>query len=346
MSAPRPVTIVGGGLAGLTLGIALRQRNVPVVLWEADRYPRHRVCGEFISGRGRQTLVVLGLEKLLRDSGACEARTSCFHARSTTGPIRTLPEPALCISRFALDATLASEFRTLGGELREGERYSASAANEGVVRATGRRPQTQAAHWRWFGIKTHARNVKLESDLEMHLLPNGYVGICRLADGIVNVCGLFRRNGESDTTVSRTQLLRGEVGTALNHRLANAEFLPETTLAVGGLNLRPELGTANDECRIGDALTMIPPFTGNGMSMAFESAELARDPLEQWSRGQATWLDTRNQIARRCDLAFRRRLQWAGRLHALMFFRPLQSALAAWLPRSTRSWDFLFSHTR
>ena len=52
---PEHLTIVGGGLAGLTLGIGLRQRGVPVTVYEAGRYPRHRVCGEFISGRGQKT---------------------------------------------------------------------------------------------------------------------------------------------------------------------------------------------------------------------------------------------------------------------------------------------------
>ena len=43
------LTIAGGGLAGLSLGIALRSRGVPVRVIEAASYPRHRVCGEFIS---------------------------------------------------------------------------------------------------------------------------------------------------------------------------------------------------------------------------------------------------------------------------------------------------------
>ena len=58
---PEQITIVGGGLAGLTLGIGLLQRGVPVTVWEAGRYPRHRVCGEFISGRGSASLARLGL---------------------------------------------------------------------------------------------------------------------------------------------------------------------------------------------------------------------------------------------------------------------------------------------
>ena len=37
----------------------------------------------------------------------------------------------------------------------------------------------------------------------------------------------------------------------------------------------PQRAAARAECCIGDAITMIPPVTGNGMSMAFESAEMA-----------------------------------------------------------------------
>jgi 2-polyprenyl-6-methoxyphenol hydroxylase-like FAD-dependent oxidoreductase len=61
-----PVTIVGGGLAGLTLGIALRQHNVPVQLHEAGHDPRHRVCGEFTSG---QALADLFNERWLSPTG-------------------------------------------------------------------------------------------------------------------------------------------------------------------------------------------------------------------------------------------------------------------------------------
>ena len=53
------MTIAGGGLAGLVLGIALRDREIPVVLHEAGRYPRHRVCGEFLSGNGPALLEAL-----------------------------------------------------------------------------------------------------------------------------------------------------------------------------------------------------------------------------------------------------------------------------------------------
>jgi 2-polyprenyl-6-methoxyphenol hydroxylase-like FAD-dependent oxidoreductase len=141
-------------------------------------------------------------------------------------------------------------------------------------------------------------------------------------------------------------MLRGVPGTALAARLADAGFVADSVCAVGGLDLRPARSPEGDECRIGDALTMIPPFTGNGMSMAIEAAGLAAAPLEDWSRGRGGWGETSAFIASRCEAAFRRRLTWANRLHALMFIAPLQPAVAAWLPRSRWSWNFLFSHTR
>ena len=60
----RALTIAGGGLAGLSLGIALRSRGVPVRVVEAGSYPRHRVCGEFISGIADAELDALGIRDL------------------------------------------------------------------------------------------------------------------------------------------------------------------------------------------------------------------------------------------------------------------------------------------
>jgi 2-polyprenyl-6-methoxyphenol hydroxylase-like FAD-dependent oxidoreductase len=78
MSAPKPIQIVGGGLAGLTLGIALRKKEIPVTLFEAGNYPRHRVCGEFISGRGLEFSTRFGLKEKFLDAGATEARLLDF----------------------------------------------------------------------------------------------------------------------------------------------------------------------------------------------------------------------------------------------------------------------------
>jgi menaquinone-9 beta-reductase len=354
MTATKPITIAGGGLAGLTLGIGLRQRGVPVMLLEAGHYPRHRVCGEFISGRGQETLARLGLRDLLEQAGAVDADTAAFFsATRTTGP-RPLPARAICLSRFTLDTALANEFQKLGGELRVGVHASACPYRlkpelqpEGVVCATGRHAQAEENGARWFGLKAHARNVPLAADLEMHVSPRGYVGLCRVNGGVVNVCGLFRRRaGESDQPPDRVELLRGPTGSLLHQRLAAADFDENSFCAVAGLSLRPHQAAARAECCIGDAITMIPPVTGNGMSMAFESAELAIEPLAAWSRGEISWPETQSQIARGCDMAFARRLTWARWLQRFLLTPSLQNGLVMFAARSDWFWRMAFEKTR
>ena len=58
----KKVTIIGGGIAGLSAGIALRQRGVPITVIESKEYPRHKVCGEFVSGRGLEVLSSIGID--------------------------------------------------------------------------------------------------------------------------------------------------------------------------------------------------------------------------------------------------------------------------------------------
>ena len=62
------ITIAGGGLAGLSLAIGLQSRGVSVTLHEASTYPRHRVCGEFISGVSNETLESLGIGNCLSEA--------------------------------------------------------------------------------------------------------------------------------------------------------------------------------------------------------------------------------------------------------------------------------------
>ncbi|HTA95541.1 MAG TPA: FAD-dependent monooxygenase [Verrucomicrobiae bacterium] len=345
MSAPKSITIIGGGLAGLTLGIALRKKEIPVTIFEAGNYPRHRVCGEFVSGRGLEILDELGLKEKFLDAGAIEARSSIFFSGDSRSPVRQLPLPALCLSRFVMDKLLADEFQRLGGELKSGTRWQ-NDFSDGTVRASGRQLHPVENGWRWFGLKAHARNVSPAADLEMHVFKNGYVGICKLAGGEVNVCGLFRRNGSESPQQNGFDLLRGKPGTILNQRLARAEFDEKSFCSVAGLSLKPQRASEKSEVCIGDALTMIPPVTGNGMSMAFESAEIAIEPLSRYSCGEVNWSEARHAIACACDAAFAERLTWARRLQSMMFSPALRTPLGKLLLRSDGLWNFMFAKTR
>ncbi len=349
MAALKPIIIVGGGLAGLTLGIGLRQRDVPVTIWEAGRYPRHRVCGEFISGHGPAVLDRMGLLERFEQAGAFHARTAMFVCGAHRSPVRELDAPALCLSRHLMDTLLAEAFQQNGGALRLNTRWASDKFVEGVVRAAGRRASAVENGRRWFGVKAHVSpdsRINLEADLEMHSTPAGYVGVNRVNGGEVNVCGLLSARPGQRQTGSIPDWLRGEPGSLLHERLDGVQFEPASFCSVAGLSLKPQRAASKKECCIGDALTMTPPVTGNGMSMAFEAAELACEPLTDYSRGKLSWPQARQQIARRCDAAFSRRLAWARFLQWMMISPALQSRLGPMLLRSQFVWNLLFTRTR
>src|SRR5262249_51786072 len=150
----------------------------------------------------------------------------------------------------------------------------------GFVRATGRTPQVLDSGWHWFGIQVHVSNLELLADLEMHSLENGYVGLCRISHDVVNVCGLFRRHSlKHQPRTDWMHLLAGPKGSDLHSRLQTAKFDSSSFCSIAALPLRPQRAAQKQDCCIGDALTMIPPVTGNGMSMAFEAAEMSIEPL-------------------------------------------------------------------
>jgi flavin-dependent dehydrogenase len=341
----KPIIIVGGGLAGLTLGIALRQRRVPVQIFEAGHYPRHRVCGEFINGRGQTVLHELGLKRLLVAARGVPATTAAFFCGQARSPARRLPSPAICVSRHELDNLLAREFQRLGGTLFEERRYSGDLSALGVVRATGRRLKPNPDEPRWFGLKVHATGLSLEADLEMHLVPHGYVGICRLGRNEVNICGIFQKQAGENSAAGK-ELLRGAKGGSLGNRIVSAELLDETFCAVAGIDLRPDSDAATAELRIGDALTMIPPVTGNGMSIAFECASLATGPLVAYSGGTIKWEEAHSRFTALCHQTFDRRLAWAHRLQTAIMHATEYPAVSEMALRSERLWRFFYSRTR
>jgi 2-polyprenyl-6-methoxyphenol hydroxylase-like FAD-dependent oxidoreductase len=369
----RPVTIIGGGLSGLTLGIGLRQRDVPVTIHESGDYPRHRVCGEFISGRGQLVLDRLGLLADFKSAGAIYARTAMFISGAAKSPSRELATPALCLSRYKMDALLAAKFQELGGHLRVRSRWNRDTdtlkrehqtfggdantlkrkhqtpGDEGVVSATGRRLQPAENEIRWFGVKVHvtgASPVNLEADLEMHVSPDGYVGVNRINDGQINVCGLFRARPEKQRAESKVDWLLGQHDSPLRERLNNAQFDTQSFCSVAGIQLKPRRASTHDECSVGDALTMTPPVTGNGMSMAFESAEMALGPVAAYSRGEISWIEAKRQIAAHCDAAFSRRLAWARLLQWMMVAPIVRHGLGTFFLRSNWVWEFMFARTR
>ena len=306
------ITIAGGGLAGLSLAIALRGRGVPVTVLEAGSYPRHRVCGEFISGVTTETLEYLGIRDLFDD--ARQHHSICWHEGGGVMHHDHLPEPALGISRFMLDERLRRRLDELGGELKTGTR-ARPVPEEGLVWAAGRRPRKG----RWIGLKGHFRGLPMTADLDMHSGSNGYLGLAAVEDGWVNACGLFRldRRLEAEGRDLLPAYLEAGGNRELAGLLRRAEWRPESFCAVAGFELGRQEAVPGLLC-LGDAESMIPPFTGNGMSMAFQSAETACGPLTSWAAGELAWQAAANQCRKLLARRFRRRLAVAQVFHRVL----------------------------
>lgn len=305
----REITIAGGGLAGLSLAVGLRQAGVPVQVLEAGHYPRHRVCGEFISGVSEATLSALGILDLFAD--AKMHRSLEWYETGKLLHRDNFKHPAYGISRHLLDARLWQRVLANGGTVTTGFRAQPE-AQEGHLWAAGRRPQNGT----WIGLKAHVRHPKGNADLEMHAGRNGYAGLAGVEDGWTNVCGLFKldrtlKAGGKDLLPTYLAAGGNEI---LAAALRSTEWREGSFSAVAGFQLgrqHPLPGILT----LGDAESMIPPFTGNGMSMAFQAAECALAPLSAWSEGEISWQAACNIVRKALRRRFQRRLAMAGLMH-------------------------------
>lgn len=302
----KEIAIAGGGLAGLSLGIALADRGVPVRVREAGSYPRHKVCGEFVNGVSDETLSNLRINSIFKN--ALRHRQTRWWVEAEEVLSAEMESPALGISRWEMDESLRRLLIEKGGQLSVKDRAVAQPA-EGLVWTAGRILKKDE---RWLGLKGHFLGVSLDG-LEMHLGDGGYLGLTPVGGGRVNACGLFQQRGLRGKNVIIAYLRESKLA-GLADRLEAAEFDQKSLTGVsgfqlGGQDFHPDLLT------LGDAERMIPPFTGNGMSMAFEAAECAIDPLQDYAKEECSWADARLEVQSRLDLRFDRRVQLAQKMH-------------------------------
>lgn len=127
--------VVGAGPAGSAAAAVLAERGRRVLLLEKDRFPRPKVCGEFLSARARGSLERLGVRRAVEAAAETIRHGTIFlpgrrpgflpGRRPGRGAVAfTLPEPALGISRYCLDELLAARARALGAECHFGVRVT------------------------------------------------------------------------------------------------------------------------------------------------------------------------------------------------------------------------------
>ncbi len=344
----RPLHIVGGGLAGLSLAAALARAGAPVIVFEKQDYPRHKVCGEFITGLDSETIDTLRLEPLLRD--AHEHRSATWHTPGGRIFDAALPSPAIGISRWILDARLADEVIRAGARLETRARIQpdATTSGRGWIWANGWRREKGSRRRRgkgWVALKAHYAGLRLTGDLEMHLGEGAYVGICPVEDGKANVCMLLMAQASQPEDRKRLESALKATGLrALAARLEAAELVPRSRCAVAGFEVNARTTDAG-VLALGDQSALIPPFTGHGMAMAFASAAVALPHLLDYSRGRLSWDTAADRIRNELRKRHSRRLRIANGVHPFLLRPPWQSLLCRLARRQLIPWRSLYQLT-
>jgi len=307
----KDLTIVGAGLAGLALANALQSAGIQVALHEAHTLPRHRVCGEFICGQGAAALDKLGLSECLE--AAKSHRTIQWYNNNKCILRSKLPTPAVGISRYSIDQSLADTFASAGGRLIQNSRFAHGAPKEAIVWCAGRRSEKSD----WIGLKCHSTNLKLKADLELHLGEHAYIGLSAVEDGRVNICGLFKRRPQISAPKDQIlfHYLKASKLGKLSEMIQASHLDSESHVGVAGIIFAQDPSTMPGELNLGDAYSVIPPFTGNGMSIALESAAIAYPYLLDYSKNKQSWEQAVSYIHKNLHTTFHRRIRIAQAIH-------------------------------
>src|SRR5450759_765911 len=180
------VHVVGGGPAGVMVALAAMREGAPVRISEKSAFPRHKVCGEFLSPAILPLLRRAGCGAAFLALRPAVLRSMRLHFG--TRVIRhPLPESAYGLSRYELDRLLLEHAASAGAEVVR-EHWSAAAPEDNVILAGGRKSIGPTGN-RLFGFKAHFSGP-VNDDVELYFFQNCYVGVSAIENGVTNVCGL------------------------------------------------------------------------------------------------------------------------------------------------------------
>jgi flavin-dependent dehydrogenase len=98
------IAIAGAGVAGASLAIQLARRGLTVLLVEAQRFPREKVCGGCLNQRAIAALDQLGVLPTCQAAGGVELNALCI--RQAGRDHRWMIPPMLSLRRSTLDTIL------------------------------------------------------------------------------------------------------------------------------------------------------------------------------------------------------------------------------------------------
>ena len=323
------VLVLGGGVAGCAASIALARKGRCVTLIERESTPRHKVCGEFLSGEALEDLHALGIDVASLGAVPIDYVRLAAARRAAEAP---LPFAAASLTRKALDTALIAEAIAAGVRVELGRSVQTLARTRGnlwqatlddgttrdapmVFLATGKHDLRGHARpkdpQRWVAFKMYFRlapgqAAELARASELMLYPGGYGGIQPVQGGVANLCCVVQQRYLAGAG-NRWENFLAKMQQDCPHlamRLAGAEPLLAKPITITHIPYGYIRRTSEDGLYcIGDQAAVIPSFTGDGISVALHTARcavaayLAGEPAQHFQAKLRSSLLTQMRLA-------------------------------------------------
>lgn len=331
------VLIIGGGLAGLTAAIHLSQRKLKVILIEKSSYPRHKVCGEYISNEILPYLQWLGADVLeLNPTDISKFEFTAGNAKKASA---TLPLGGFGVSRYTLDNFLYEKASahncTIINEIVtnvsfDNDIFTINTSNQTfnakiVLGAFGKRSNIDQVLTRsffhkkspWLAVKAHYSG-SLDDDLvALHNFKGGYCGVSKVENNVINICYLADyktfKQYKNIEDYQQNVLYKNKHLKAI---FENSQLLFDKPLTISQISFDKKQAVENHILMIGDTAGLIHPLCGNGMAMAIHSAKIASELiLEYFSEQQMPREIVEKKYTEEWNIHFGKRMLW-GRILA------------------------------
>ncbi|MEO6903205.1 MAG: NAD(P)/FAD-dependent oxidoreductase [Bacteroidia bacterium] len=287
------VAIIGGGLAGLALSIDLKKRGYNILVIEKGSYPRHKVCGEYISLESKAYLYKLcPALNLLALPNIKNFKLTSGNSEFTT----SLDLGGFGISRYLLEELLYNQALKQGVVFRlntkaydtlpDNKNYKISTNGETakallVCNSSGRKSNLETkektqetTNTNYIGIKYHIKISRDRSLIEIHNFEGGYCGISNIEDDKTCLCYIvnssYLKNANNSIATLEKEIL--SKNKHLEKIFTSAEFLFKEPLTISGINFRIKKTIDDTSFFLGDSAGSVSPITGNGMSIGLKSA--------------------------------------------------------------------------
>ncbi|MRX41346.1 FAD-dependent oxidoreductase [Flavobacterium sp. LC2016-23] len=335
------VLIIGGGLAGLASAIHLSGQGMQVTLIEKSGYPRHKVCGEYISNEILPYLTWLGAAVATLKP----TTISNFEFTTSNGRIAKakLPLGGFGISRYALDHFLYEKAIANGCKIIQEtvtdiafdqEVFSVRTPSQTftskiVLGAYGKRSNIDQVLARdfihkkssWLAVKAHYSGDFPDDLVALHNFSGGYCGISKVENNSINICYLadyatFKKYKNIEA-YQRKVLYKNK---RLKSILESSALLFEKPITISQISFDPKQPVENHILMIGDTAGLIHPLCGNGMAMALHSAKIAAELVLDFQNGAISREVLERTYTQRWKANFGRRL-FMGRVLAKILSR-------------------------